>query len=310
MNSIKKESEISTQTKLKKLVKKLRGFKKSFSDLKLSTSLDKEYFSLSILYVYYLNVNGFFSKDFWESFFTSTEFLKEFFAPSSILYQPNTKEDLIFLSKKQSKFKIKNIDLFETSEEIQQLIADNLLIDFPNAPPIENLKSILAEIKCKIELSEDMEKIVKRKLSRSLLAIFEVGFRAFKFFGRYYFWDFIKFYVEKAEKTQGEIKDIYHGINDLVSSAKIKLTEPNDVKFVLFVVNAFNKRKLAEWFKRLSSLQQIGDYFTEESIIRSDKMNDIISLLEKVEIVSKSYMVEVECSEDFSFNYEKCVWNE
>nr|CAG4714895.1 unnamed protein product [Naegleria fowleri] len=324
------QNDIEAQQRSKKLFAKLRHVKKTFAELEHVKSLEsaKEYTTLSLLFIFYSYIYGVFTKEFWDYYCSALDFLKEHYDSSSILVSnADSREDLNFLVKKQSKFKCILAD-FETVVDHQKEVVELLLMDNHNShqclniPPVERLKGVLYEIRRRElsssdnkdnEQSESISEILRIKFTAGLLFTSEVGFRQFKFFGRYFFWDHLKFYLEKVAPKQSSstatttlIQELYQNTNERMSTLVSK--EPNDLKFALFVCMAINKKKLEEIFRALFVHPQIGEYFSEDAIIRSDKVKEVLWILAQIDAFTSLPEIDISQVNNLHFDYEKGSW--
>ncbi|KAG2374540.1 hypothetical protein C9374_010824 [Naegleria lovaniensis] len=327
------QHDMEAQQRYKKLFTKLRHVKKTFSEFEHVKTLEasKEYATLSLLFIFYAFIYGVFSKEFWDYYCSAVDFLKEHYeSSSSLLMNADSREDLLFLVKKQSKFKCILSD-FETVADHQKEVAELLLVDHHNChqclsmPPLERLKGVLYEIRqvcfrnsssggdsMSGQNSQAISELLQLKFTASLLSTYEIGFRQFKFFGRYFFWDYLKFYLEKVATKQSSnetstlIQELYQHANERLTLLVSK--EPNDLKFALFVSMAINKRKLEEIFTPLFTNPQIAEYFSEDAIVRSDKVKDVLWVLAQIDSFTTLPTIDISQMNNMHFDYAKGAW--
>eukprot|EP00818_Percolomonas_sp_WS_P007313 CAMPEP_0117449778 /NCGR_PEP_ID=MMETSP0759-20121206/8119_1 /TAXON_ID=63605 /ORGANISM="Percolomonas cosmopolitus, Strain WS" /LENGTH=629 /DNA_ID=CAMNT_0005242261 /DNA_START=1757 /DNA_END=3646 /DNA_ORIENTATION=+ len=289
-----------------------KGAQEKFKSLDVFAALtaDKDEFSLSMLWIYFLTSEHLLRKTLHQLMDDESAMSKAYGSKpnNNILSHPMNQTDLKHLLKQIERFHL-NMPL--DTQENQDKMVDTLIENSALAHPLRQLRlsvTLLRKmIKHQPDKAEKIAQVVRQRLSKSLLLVLHNEFISATMFASYHVEDFIKA-VLKSKPTSGsdaenkKLAKEYERMERVLNSAanvcaalpfKSEVSILQDVQLALFLEEALAAGRLHKWIKILIHHDQVAKYYRAEAIVRQeDKKRKIVTLCEQLARTKHEFKLE------------------
>uniref|UniRef100_A0A7S1PF56 RUN domain-containing protein n=1 Tax=Percolomonas cosmopolitus TaxID=63605 RepID=A0A7S1PF56_9EUKA len=252
-----------------------------------------DFFSISLILVYYLLCTEQLIETI-DNLFEDEAAMTENYFEDAVLRTHINRVDLKYVLRKMQHFQFSQG--FDTVL-LQQEAIDELVSDSFHAPPHKQVRgsvkvilehvghNMAAFMKDKEDFSEEdvdisqIDSLIRKRLARSVFNFFSRGFNA-GLFGTYHVTDFIESSYDSA--PQGDMQSIKESLGKIdtllkdFESTTGPLRARQDAKFLLWIVDGVNRKKLATWFSLLTKSNQVSSYYTSKSCIQNVEFCDFV----------------------------------